>query len=203
MKRLILIRHGETIWNTESKTQGCQNVGLTTKGKCQCEILGQRLSSMKKDYVKIYSSDLDRCYLTSEIINKYINVGVEMLSDLREMNFGEWEGLTTKEIKNKYKKDYYIWRNKPRSAAIPGAENLIDVQDRCLRAVNSILNRHKEGTILIVSHSVAIKTIVLGLLEIDMEYFYKISINNLSISEIELRNYGNVLSLLNDTNYLY
>ncbi len=202
MKKLILIRHGETKWNLESKTQGCQNIGLTSIGVKQCELLGKRLVKMRKDYMKIYSSDLDRCYLTSQILDKNIKVGINIVDDLREMNFGRWEGLTIKEIKNNYKQHYHLWRNEPDSATIPGGESLINVQKRCLSAVHSIMDRHSEGTILIVSHSIAIKTIILGLLEMDLKHFYKMSINNMSISEMELREYGLVLSLLNDTSHL-
>lgn len=202
MKRIYLIRHGETIWNCKSKTQGCTNIMLSRKGVLQGKAIADRLNSLKEEYVKIYSSNLDRCLLTAKLISDKINKEITVIKDLREMNFGKWEGLTLEEIKKYYSKEYESWRKNPHMAYIPDGENLKSVQKRCLKVLNQICEEFNEGSVIVVSHSVAIKTIILGLLNIDLSYFYKISQNNACINKIEFRNYGPVLITLNDTTHL-
>jgi len=202
MKSILLIRHGETIWNVEAKIQGCQNIYLTKKGIQQGKSLIKRLLSMDRKFIKVYTSDLKRCSIISNFISKELNIILEEVKDFREMDFGKWEGLSINEIKEQYKEVYFKWRSNPKEANIPDGENLIKVQKRCLVAIKQIINSYNEGTVIIVSHSIAIKTIILGLLNIDLEHFYKMSIDNVSISEIEFRDYGPVLKLLNDTSHL-
>jgi probable phosphoglycerate mutase len=202
MKTLYLIRHGETIWNCQSKTQGCRNIGLSVRGFIQGKLLADRIEKLNDNYVKIYSSDLDRCYETAKLIDERINVGIEVVRDLREINFGDWEGLTTDEIKTFYLNEFNKWRNRPHKALIPGGEDLKTVQNRCLKIIKRILNKYNKGAIIVISHSVAIRTIILGLLDIELSHFYKIVQSNACINKIEFRSYGPVLVSLNDTNHL-
>ncbi|RKD28051.1 histidine phosphatase family protein [Caminicella sporogenes] len=202
MKKIYLVRHGETLWNYMSKTQGCKNILLSKKGIFQAKAVANRLSSFDEKYIKIYSSDLDRCLITAKYISQKINKEIEVLKDLREMNFGSWEGLTSEEIKQNYLSEYNIWRNTPHIANIPNGENLKSVQKRCLKAIYKICDEFEEGSVIIVSHGVAIKTIILGVLNIDLSNYYKISLNNGSINKIEIRSYGTVLTALNDTAHL-
>lgn len=202
MQRLYLIRHGETKWNCESKTQGCRNVQLTESGILQGKQVADKLKKENEYYTKIYSSDLDRCYFTAKLISRKIDVDVEVFKELREMSFGDWEGLTISQIKKSYSKQYYKWRNEPYGAYIPNGENLKMVQNRCLGAVKKILSIHKDGSIIIVSHGIAIKTILLGLLGIDLKHFYNITLGNASLNKLEFRDYGPVLVNLNDLCHL-
>lgn len=201
MKNLYLIRHGETLWNCEFKTQGCKNIKLSTKGILQGQLLANRIETLNGKDLDIYSSDLDRCYDTAKLIGKKVNKEVKVIKELREMNFGLWEGLKIKEIKKQYRDEYNTWRNSPIRASIPKGENLIDVQNRCLRAVNEIL-KHSKKNIVMISHGVAIKTIILGILDLDLSNFYKITQHNACLNKIEFRNYGPVLIKLNDTSHL-
>ncbi|SKC72960.1 histidine phosphatase family protein [Maledivibacter halophilus] len=202
MQKLYLIRHGETQWNCESKTQGCRNIQLTKLGIMQGKLLANKLQRENEDFIKIYSSDLDRCYFTAKLISEKIHVDVEVNKKLREMSFGAWEGLTLSQIEKGYSKEYIRWRREPHTASIPKGENLKIVQNRCLNTVKKILNIHNDGSIIIVSHGVAIKTILLGILGIDLKYFYNITLGNASLNKIEFRNYGPVLSNLNDLCHL-
>ncbi|MBF8984488.1 histidine phosphatase family protein [Lutibacter sp. B2] len=200
MTKLFLIRHGETTWNVESKAQGAKNIELSEVGRQQAAYLAERISKYKIDY--IFSSDLDRAYETASIIGGKINKEVSQIGDLREMSFGKWEGLTQKQIKEVYKEHFIVWRNNPHKADIPDGERLIDVQNRALRAVNDVVDKHKGKNILIVSHGVTIKTIILGIMGIGLSDFYKITQNNTCINVIEYRDYGPVILRLNDTAHL-
>lgn len=197
MTKLFLIRHGQTTWNLESRAQGSKNIGLSDKGREQAEFLAKRMKNYKIDC--IYSSDLDRAYETAKAIGKETNISVKKVDGLREMSFGKWEGLTNEEIITNYNEHYTIWRSKPHEVQIPNGEKLIDVQSRALKAVNSIIDENKNKNIVIVSHGVAIKSILLGIMDIDLSNFYKIKQDNTSINVIEYRDYGPVIVSLNDT----
>ncbi|SHJ47714.1 histidine phosphatase family protein [Paramaledivibacter caminithermalis] len=202
MLKLYLIRHGETQWNCEAKTQGCKNIDLSKLGLLQGRLLANKLKKLNEDYLKIYTSDLDRCYLTAKAVSEELKIDVEVHKDLREMSFGDWEGLTLEEIRKAYFKEYLRWRTEPHKAYIPKGESLKAVQNRCLNSVKKIIRKHNNGSVIIISHGVAIKTMIFGLLGLDLKHFYSISLNNASLNKLEFRDYGPVLTSLNDTCHL-
>lgn len=200
MARLFLVRHGETLWNKEKRAQGVQDIALTKEGKIQGMCLAEKLKNENIDF--IYSSDLSRAYKTAKILGGQINKPVHIISDIREMNFGKWEGLTMADIKLKYQNVYNIWRNTPHIAQIPGAETLIQVQERVMRGVYNIINKHPNKNIVLVSHGVAIKAIIFGLLDLDLSNYTKIRQDNTAINIIDIKQDHNVLVQLNDTCHL-
>lgn len=200
MTKLYLIRHGETMWNKEKRTQGIRNIQLSELGKLQARYLAKRLE--KENIDVIYSSDLSRAYETAKIVGKHIGKSVRPLPEIREMNFGEWEGLTINEIKRKYQDIYNQWNTTPHIAKIPGAETLIQVQERAMKGVNHIIKENPDKNIVMVSHGAAIKTIIFRLLDIDLSYYRKIRQDNTAINIIDFKEEYNVLVQLNDTCHL-
>ncbi|WZL74941.1 histidine phosphatase family protein [Clostridiaceae bacterium 35-E11] len=200
MTKLFLIRHGETQWNLESRAQGSQNIQLSEKGIQQAKLLADRIKDYKIDC--IYTSNLDRASQTAKLLGNNLNVDVITMNELREMSFGKWEGLTNAQIQENYKENYVVWRSKPHEATIPDGENLIDVQKRALEAIGKILDSNKNKNIVIVSHGVTIKSIILGIMDMDLSNFYKIRQDNTCINIIEYKEYGPVMVTLNDTAHL-
>jgi len=200
MTRLYLIRHGETVWNTESRAQGSKDIKLSEVGRMQAKLLANRLQHYPIDH--IFSSDLTRAYETAIILGNSLGLVVEKIGNLREMSFGVWEGLTIEEIKNKYGSHYSVWRDKPSNANIPNGEMLLEVQKRGLKAIHHLINNYKDKNIAIISHGTIIKTILLGILDIDLSNFYKIKQDNTSLNIIDFKNYGPVINTLNDVAHL-
>lgn len=200
MNRLYLVRHGESEWNILNKVQGQSDVNLTKKGIEQAKKIGERLIHEKIDM--IFSSDLKRAFDTAKIIGKLLNLEVKSLEELREIRFGIWEGLTTKEIKDKYLNEHIVWMTEPHKLILPEAERLIDLQERLLGVVNSYIKKNENKNILIVSHGTSIKALILGILGIDLSFYNKLSIGNTGLSILEYRDYSPVLRVLNDTSHL-
>lgn len=200
MGRLYLVRHGESEWNILRKVQGQINTNLTDVGREQAKKAAERLSKEKIDI--IFSSDLSRAFDTAKIIGDKLGLEVNTFEELREIKFGVWEGLTTKEILDKYSKEHIIWMTEPHNLNLPEAERLIDLQERLLRIVNALLKNNKDKNILIVSHGASIKALILGILGIDISFYNKLTIGNTSLSIIEFRDYSPVLRVLNDTSHL-
>lgn len=200
MQKLYLVRHGESEWNKFKKIQGQKDVRLTDKGRKQADKIANRL--LHEDIDLIYSSDLSRAYETATIIGNKLNKDVFSLKDFREIKFGPWEGINIDEIDKNSKEEHLIWLKEPHKFKMEGAETLIELQNRAMRSINDILKSNPGKNILIVSHSATLKTIILSLLDMDIKYYSKMSLSNVSLSIVEFRDYNNVLRLLNDTCHL-
>ena len=196
MTRLYLIRHGETEWNRLEKTQGCTDINLSENGYIQAGKLARRL--LNEGIELVYSSDLKRAYTTASIIAEQLNMGVYTHPGLREMNFGCWEGMDFHSIKREYTETHRLWVSSPDKAIIPGAEELIEVQNRVTNAVKGIVDLNKGRRIAVVSHGVTLKCLIFGLLGIELGNLSKIRLDNCSLSIVEYRKGRYVLDLMND-----
>lgn len=156
--KLYIVRHGETEWNVIKRFQGQLNTPLTEKGMEKLRKTGKKLENVLFD--EVYTSELGRTVASAEIIlnenNGYKNNKLELqkLAELNEVYFGVWQGLTYEEVFLKYPEeaDNYFYNVKNYNAENVEAENLKDALERFLKGINKILNRHKSGNILVVTH---------------------------------------------------
>ncbi|MEG0855258.1 MAG: histidine phosphatase family protein [Terrisporobacter sp.] len=197
---IYLVRHGQTEWNIKGKTQGHGNSNLTEKGKNQAKELADSMVTYPIDY--IYSSDLGRAVETAEIVANKFDKEVIKTEALREMGFGAWEGLLIKEIQEDYKDVYNTWRNQPHLVEIPGGETLHIIKERTDRFLKELNEKHDEKHIVLVTHSVTARVILLSVLNSDMENIYRINQGNTALNVIEFRNYGPVVIKMNDTSHI-
>ena len=134
MTLLLLVRHGETDWNAEGKLQGHTDRPLNDYGRHQAQILGDRLAAEQID--ALYASDLSRARETAEILGEKLGLPVDVDPDLREKNWGSWEGLTSDE----------------RLRVAYEGETTEAHRERTLRAVERIAERHPGGRVVVVTH---------------------------------------------------
>lgn len=199
--RIFLVRHGETIWNAKGRFQGHTDVPLSENGKDQAKNLALRLKNEKIN--AFYSSDLSRAKETAEILAQYHQLTVKYLPDLREINFGEWEGLTFKEIADNYGKISEQWWSNPLVTQIPKGENLQEVADRCSRAINDIVINHDGDTVVIAAHGGIIRILISLALGIDLNNYWKLRSDNVALSILEYHTPDKaILELFNDTCHL-
>lgn len=200
MTRIYLVRHGQTLWNHAARYQGHTDIELSETGRKQAYTLAQRLAREKIDAV--YASDLKRALETANILAAPHNLPVKTLSELREINFGVWEGLTFDEIKNKYQELAERWHISPATVKIPGGETFGEVKERAYKVILKLAQRHDPGAIIVVTHGGTIRTIICALLGIDLNNAFRIRQDNGSLNIIEFYdNYG-ILCLLNDTTHI-
>ena len=197
---IYLVRHGQTEWNIKGKTQGHGNSKLTQKGIDQAKALADSISSLPIDY--IYSSDLGRAVETAEIISNKFGLDVIETPALREMGFGKWEGLLIKEIQEEYKDIYHTWRNQPHLAEIPGGETLQIIKERTDKFLAELNEKYDGKHIVLVTHSVTARVILLSILNSSMENIYRINQGNTALNVIEFRDYGPVVIKMNDTSHI-
>lgn len=190
------MRHGQTSWNLEKRTQGGKDSDLTTLGIQQAESLSKKLENIKLN--SIYASPLKRAYTTAEIIAKNQNLSCILDDRLVEMNFGDWEGLTHEQIKKSYPEEFKIWRSEPHMATIPNGETISIVQERMVAFLNDIIIKSGDENILVVSHSATIKLLLLHILSMDLNHYYNLQQDNCAINLITFKPYGPVLVKYND-----
>ncbi|CEI72889.1 MULTISPECIES: histidine phosphatase family protein [Romboutsia] len=195
-----IVRHGQTNWNILGKTQGHGNSDLTAKGEEQAICLGEALKEYPIDY--IYSSDLGRALQTANLIGEKIGVKVKETPALREMGFGVWEGLLIDEIKKDYLETYNTWRNEPHLVNIEGGETLHLIKDRLEVFIKELNEKYNDKHILLVSHSVTVRVLLLSFLNSGMENIYRIKQDNTALNIVEYRDYGPVIIKMNDTNHI-
>lgn len=199
--RLYIVRHGESQWNVLKKIQGSSNIDLSDDGIKQAYMLAKRLKNEKID--EIYSSDLNRAFNTAEIIANGRNLAVKKSKYLREMDFGDWEGHTSVELEKLYGDNYRSWKINPQATIIDNGETLNEVQKRALNFVNKIIIDNNGDNILLVSHGTTIKSIILGLLNINLSFYPRLKQDNTAINIIDIKDNGlPVLILFNDTCHL-
>ena len=197
---IYIVRHGQTEWNLLGKTQGHGNSDLTPKGIEQAELLADSMTKYPIDY--IYSSDLGRAYQTAEIIGNKLNIEFDKTEALREMNFGTWEGRIIKDIIEEDPELYKMWRNEPHLAKIPQGETLSQIKKRTDAFIKEINEKYDGKHIVLVTHSLCARIMLLSFLDSDVKNIYRINQANTALNIIELRDYGPVVMKMNDTTHI-
>ena len=123
MTTLFLVRHGRTDWNKEGVFRGHKDVPLDEVGRKEALLVGERL---KGEGIKgVYSSPLSRAKETAEAIAQFHNAEVEVVEELIDLHFGEWEGMSLKEVQEQYPDFYQLWQKVPHRVMFPGGEGLM------------------------------------------------------------------------------
>jgi len=203
-RKVVLVRHGKTEWNKLFRYQGVTDIPLCPEGKEQAERVALRLSTLSVK--RVISSPLERSLRTAEIIADKVGVSrVEIWEELIEVNFGEWEGLTVNEIKNRFGADIFNkWRNDQLDVSVPGGEITDDLYMRASKAAEKIISIEDEYTI-IVGHGAMFRTLLLPLIEMPKgSIFWRMRMDNCSISGIDIDKKGRAyITFLNDTLHLH
>ncbi|WP_070119554.1 histidine phosphatase family protein [Bacillus marinisedimentorum] len=158
MITLYITRHGETVWNTEKRMQGWRDSELTENGIRNAVLLGDRLRDIPFD--AIYSSPSTRTRSTADLIKAEKDIPVIFDENLKEINLGKWEGKTVSFIEKHYSDQFHCFWNTPHLYTAQTGENFGDLKNRVLEFLTSLRENHSSGTVLIVTHSVVIKTML-------------------------------------------
>lgn len=200
MTKLIIIRHGQTLWNLERKYQGHSDIALSDKGIKQAEAVAVRFAKEKIDAV--YASDLSRAYKTAEYIAVRHNLKVHVTPELREIKFGEWEGLTYDQITARWPGMLGKLWTTPDELEIPGGESFHQLKERAYAAIQKIIKEHSGQTVAVVAHGGTIGTILCAVLDIHLNHVWSIKQDNTAVNIIEYYDGRPVITLLNCVRHL-
>ncbi len=152
MTAVFLVRHGSTEWNAQRRAQGQADIPLTDKGRLQALEAAERLASFELSAV--YSSDLQRAFDTAKAIADVAGVEVRTDPAFREIDQGEWTGLSVDEIARRWPQ---LWGPARHYSARPGGESPEQVRRRSLEGLERAIRAHPEGAIAVVSHGGTIR----------------------------------------------
>jgi len=198
--RLILIRHGLTIWNHEFRYQGHTDIELSEEGVKQAQALQKRLAGEKLD--AIYSSDLSRAVQTASIIAKPHRLELITDSRLREVNFGVWEGLNFKEIESRYPDLLKTWLEAPHNLEIPQGETFMAMHDRALTCIREIIAVKPSGTTAVVAHGGTIAALLCGLMNQPLTCMWNYKQKNAALNVLTVDKKGVTAEVINDVRHL-
>lgn len=181
--KLYLIRHGQTEWNIDGKIQGKTDIPLNHTGIHQAELLSKAMD--QNPVTAVFSSPLKRACQTAEIVADRKKLPVILIDELREVDFGLWEGLTWETIEERFREDFIKWDQNPVKHTPTGGEKRESCKKRCAMAISRILNQAK-GDVAIVAHGGILVFVVAFLLQ-NQKDKNEIIVKNASITTIEYR----------------
>ena len=199
--RIYLVRHGATQLTAEDRFSGAVGVDLSEEGRWQAARLGDRLR--REELTAVYCSPLSRTMETAQIIGGRCGCAPVPVDGLREISHGRWEGLTRREVEERYHDEYVAWEEDPFTFAPEGAESGVAVLARALPAIREIVTRHPGERVLVVSHKATIRLLLSSLLGIDARgYRDRLDQASVCLNVIDFRDPVHPrLMLFNDTSH--
>jgi len=193
--KIYLIRHGETEGAETKRYKGHIDVPLSEEGIKQMERLAgfisakaQKCKSAKATsaLTSVYCSDLSRAVKSAELIAGPHGLRPVIMPELRERNFGIWEGMTFDEIREKHPDEFNAWASNPLQHSPMGGESTIEVRDRAVRAFNKIIEKHEGQNIAIVAHGGINRIMLCELLGIPLENIFRVEQDYGCLNVVEL-----------------
>ncbi|MCX7618847.1 histidine phosphatase family protein [Tepidiforma sp.] len=199
---VLLIRHAETYGNIEGRFCGHSETDLTPRGIAQARALGLRLRGQQFDAAA--ASDLTRALLTARHALEHHPTPLDPAPDprLREMHYGEWEGLPASDIAKTQADVLRAFFTGQRQAA-PGGETVQQLRERTAAALRDLVDRYQGGRLVVVSHGNAIAALLAELLGMPVERTWAFAVANTSVTRLTFGRSGRVtLGAVNDTAHL-
>ena len=200
MMKLLLIRHGQTDWNLLGKYQGQTDIALSGEGIRQADLLAQNFPVDTLDI--IYTSDLQRAFMTAERLAEKFSAPLYADKALRELNFGAWEGLTYQEIAERLPQEVKNLFGAPEKLQIPEGETFLMLQRRAMDKIHEIRAENEGKNVAVVAHGAISKAILTALLHIPLHYVWTLRQDNTAVNILRFDDEFVSVELLNGISHL-
>ena len=202
MTRIVLVRHGQTVWNQEHRFRGQADVELDEFGLKQAEATGRYVAA-RWPVVAVYASPLQRTMRTAEAVATAQGLTAAPLDGLLDINFGEWQGQLGEKVAQRYPELFRAWEEAPHTVRLPGGERLDDVRSRVVAALDEVITRHPGQTVALVSHTVVNRVLLCAVLGLGNEHFWRIRQETCAVNVFDAEEDGTfTIVLLNDICHL-
>jgi probable phosphoglycerate mutase len=200
--KLYFLRHGQTTFSRDNAFCGAGlDPELTAEGEEMAREFAAAYKSTK--WAAVYASPLRRTVATARPLCEALGLQMELRDDLKEIQYGKWEGQSAEAINRDFHDDYIRWTADPAWNAPTEGEPSVAIARRTLRVTEEIRSRFTEGNVLIVSHKATIRILLCSLLGIDVGRFrYRLSCPVGSVSLVEFTSEGPLLHFLADRAHL-
>ncbi|MCF6469125.1 histidine phosphatase family protein [Nonomuraea sp. MG754425] len=192
MTDLVLVRHGETVWHAENRYAGLTDVELTRRGHDQAVLLAGWAAGA--GLAAVWSSPLSRARITAETAAGERGAGLPVRVDerLRELDFGQGDGLTSAEMKARFPEARAAFEADPAAHPLPGGEDPHLAADRFAAALRDISAAHPDGRVLVVAHTTAIRLALCRLVGVPLGEYRRLfpRLDNCALTELRLTGPG-------------
>jgi len=199
MKRIFLVRHGETDWNREGRFQGQMDIPLNGTGLVQARSVAEALKDVSLD--RIVASPLSRARETARPLAELKGLRAELSEGLIEIGHGLWEGRTSGEVEAEWPGRLEAWHTRPETVVMPGEESLEDVQNRAWPALLRVAEGKGEN-IAVFTHDAVLKVLLMNVLDCPLSSFWKFQLANGSITLLEQSEKGWRIPLMGEAGHL-
>ena len=198
MKELLLIRHGQTDWNTQGRVQGGGD--LNNIGIAQSNLLATVLQNSQAS--TIYTSPSKRTHQTAVIIATALSLEVNTTPLLKDIDYGVWSGALLADLIKDDPDLFEQWEKDPSSVTFPEGESLLDLRTRISVFMDEITEKHSSDTVVVVTHESPIISMLAVALDIPDSSHRNFHADNASLTVLQFKNTHYILSTFNDTSHL-
>ncbi|GIG90232.1 bifunctional RNase H/acid phosphatase [Plantactinospora endophytica] len=201
--RLLLLRHGETEYTAKGRYSGRGDVPLSDRGLAQAGATARRVAGLVDSVAAVVSSPLSRCTAMAGIVAGGLGgVPVVVEPDLIECDFGDWEGRTFAEVRERWPAELDAWLASP-TVAPPGGESFVDVGARVGRAMAKLLADYPGETVVVVSHVSPVKIALRDALAATDAFLHRLYLDPAGLSLLDIwPDGGMAVRTVNDTAHL-
>lgn len=203
MLELVFVRHGQTHANAVGRWEGWTDPPLTAAGQAQARSLGRRLVRETAALEAVYTSPLRRAHRTAQIIGEAFALKPIVVEGLKEIHFGNLEGISLDEMEKAYPELHARWQDRSdMQFRWPGGEQRAEFFRRAANACERICGSHEEGTIAAVAHGGTIRACLAHLLPEVLGKWWGYELDNAGVTRVRITGGGASLVVLNDTDHL-
>ena len=202
MTKILLTRHGHVEGIAPERFRGRQQLALTERGRAEVQALARRIAGGWKPQ-HIYTSPLQRCVDTGTAIARTCGIAAgKPRSDLNDIDYGDWQGLTRDEAHARWPAEIDLWYAHPDWAALPNGESLQQVLTRAVAALRDIVRRHPDDTVVLVAHDSVNRVLLLHALELPLSRYWRLKQSPCCINELDFGPDGFTIHSINRTGHL-
>jgi probable phosphoglycerate mutase len=198
---LYLLRHGETEYSKTGGFCGALDPDLTPEGMAMAEAFAEQYKALP--WRAVFASPMKRTIATAMPLSQAAGVNVQLRNGLKEINYGQWEGLTADNVRQHFTDDYVHWLTEPAWNPPTGGESSVQIASRASLVMAEIEENYRDGNVLVVSHKATIRIILCSLLGIDIgRYRDRIDLPVASVSLVRFELHGPILVKHGDRSHL-
>jgi broad specificity phosphatase PhoE len=201
MTRVLLLRHGHVEGISPLRFRGRAALPLSDLGRRQAAALGRHIARLLHPDA-VYTSPLERCRDTAGMSALPFGLEPRIVEALADIDYGAWQGLTPEEARARWPEEVETWFARPHQAAIPDGETLPALFARTTAALNEILRRHREGTLLVVAHESVNRALLLYAMELPLSRYWQLGQEPAALNDLEWEGGSFFIRSLNETQHL-
>ena len=201
MTKIVLVRHGHVEGIHPPRFRGCEDLPLTKRGNVEARAVAQRIESEWQPK-KVYTSPLSRCIATGGAIANACGIEAQSIEQLKDMNYGTWQMKSYEEMATAEPKLYATWFTAPHLMRFPGGDSLQELVSRSADALRLVLERHRDGTVVLVSHDSINRALLLQLADLPLSSYWRLAQDPCCINEIDVDDGRILIRRINNTSHL-